>query len=278
MSNAFRLNAGVVGTSAGNEISIASLGFMAGGNNTSLGIRGYRHSDGNDWTGTSILFGYDVDNTVRAAGGGAFLAFNAAGNLGISNANPARPISFPPSLGEKIQLYPGANGEVGIGVYGNELRLHCDNPGSKVSFGTQDNAGNFTELAKAQANGSYAFSVFGSIWANGVTYASDARFKENISDLDNPLDKVLQLHGVKYEMKKDTYSEQHFDPNPQVGMVAQEVEKIVPEVVSTGPDGFKAIDYAKLVPLLIEAIKTQQLQLDKQEKEITALKNKRQKK
>ena len=52
--------------------------------------------------------------------------------------------------GEKILLYPGGVGEVGIGVYGNELRLHSDNPGAKVSFGTQDNFGVFTEKCQVR--------------------------------------------------------------------------------------------------------------------------------
>ncbi|WP_216072628.1 hypothetical protein, partial [Acinetobacter baumannii] len=61
------------------------------------------------------------------------------GNVGIGTNNPVKPLSFPAALGEKILLYPGGVGEVGIGVYGNELRLHADNPGAAVSFGTQTN-------------------------------------------------------------------------------------------------------------------------------------------
>jgi hypothetical protein len=276
MSNAFRIHAGDLGTSAGSELSIASLGFL-GSNNIALGIRGYRHTAGADWQSTSVLLGYDVDNTVRA-GSGSFLAIAANGNIGIKNANPRRPLSFPPELGEKILLYPGANGEVGIGVYGNELRLHSDNPGAKVSFGTQDNAGNFTEVGKFEKNGAYGLSVFGSIWANGTTYASDGRFKQNIEPLENSLDKVLQLQGVSYQMNAEAFPKEHFDNAAQVGLVAQEVEKIVPEVVTTGPDGYKAIDYAKLVPLLIESIKAQQAMLLKQQEEIDALKKKNRRK
>lgn len=197
---------------------------------------------------------------------------NFSGNLGIGNATPTRPLSFPASLGEKILLYPGGIGEVGIGVYGNELRLHADNPGAKISFGTQTNAGVFTEAGKFEIAGGYALSVFGNIWANGVTYNSDARFKKNIHPLNNSLQKLMQLKGVEYEMITDKFSNKNFMEGTQIGLLAQEVEAVVPQVVSTNADGYKSVDYAKLVPLLIEGMKEQQKQIDKLQQEINNLK------
>lgn len=225
------------------------------------------------------FIGLASDNQVGfygpGAGWGLTMNTNTANvGIGLTGGNPLRPLSFPAALGEKILLYPGGVGEVGIGVYGNELRLHADNPGAKVSFGTQDNAGNFTETGKFEKSGVYALSVFGSIWANGTTYASDSRFKQNIVPLDNSLDKIMKLSGVSYQMKTSEFPGQHFDNNPQVGLIAQDVEKIVPEVVSTNADGYKAIDYAKLVPLLIESIKAQQVKMDAMQKEIEVLKRK----
>lgn len=191
------------------------------------------------------------------------------GNVGIGNNNPYRPLSFPPSLGEKILLYPGGGGEVGIGVYGNELRLHCDNPGSKVSLGTQDNAGVFTEQAKAERNGAYAFYVFGNLWANGTTYPSDERYKKNVTSIESPLQRLLQLNGVEYEMKREEYPQYYFQPGKQMGLMAQNVEKIVPEAVSE-TNGYKGVDYARLVPLLIESIKEQQKQIDELRQQLAA--------
>jgi microcystin-dependent protein len=84
-SNLVRTNAGVLGNLAGDEISLASIGF-ASSNNSSLGIRAYRRIAGTDWTSTSLLIGYDVDNTPRAGGG--FLAIGADENIGISTFLP----------------------------------------------------------------------------------------------------------------------------------------------------------------------------------------------
>ena len=200
-----------------------------------------------------------VDNHVFYAGSSAstsneLMRIKGNGNVGIGNNNPTRPLSFPASLGEKILLYPGGAGEVGIGVYGNELRLHADNPGAKVSFGTQDNAGNFTEAARAQISGAYGFYINGSLWANGTTYASDERFKQNITAIQSPLQKLMQLNGVEYEMKVSEFPKNNFQPGRQMGLLAQNVEKVVPEAVNE-LDGYKGVDYARLVPLLIESIK-----------------------
>jgi hypothetical protein len=236
----------------------------------------------NDNSGGAAFMGLANDTQVGLfgnAGAGWGLTMNTVtGNVGIGlNGQAAQaPLQFSNTLGiTKISLYRGAYGDVGIGVHPGELRLQNDIPSGKVSMGVLETNGSFTELAKAQRNGAYAFSIFGSLWANGTTYASDARFKKNIKPLQESLEKVLQLQGVSYEMKTEEYPDQHFSAGQQLGLIAQDVEKIVPEVVSENPDGYKAIDYSKLVPLLIESIKAQQQQLQKQQAEIDALKKKK---
>lgn len=212
-------------------------------------------------------------------GGGWGLTMNANNGfvgIGLNGASAQVPLQFSNTLGlTKISLYRGAYGDVGLGAYGGELRLQNDIPNGKVSMGVLETTGTFTELAKAQRSGAFAFSIFGSLWANGTTYASDGRFKKNIEPLQQSLDKVLQLQGVSYQMKAEAFPKENFDTATQVGLVAQEVEKIVPEVVSEGPNGYKAIDYAKLVPLLIEAIKSQQQQIDELKRLAKPVKKKR---
>ncbi|WP_416439579.1 tail fiber domain-containing protein [Phnomibacter sp. MR] len=236
----------------------------------------------NDNTGPAAFIGLYNDTQVGLFGNGGAgwgLTMNTTtGNVGIglNGAAAQAPLQFSNALGlTKISLYKGTYGDVGIGVYGGELRLQNDIPNGKISMGVIQTNGSYAELAKAERNGAYAFSIFGSLWANGTTYASDGRFKKNIEPLQESLEKVLQLQGVSYEMKTEEFPNQHFNAGQQVGLIAQEVEKIVPEVVSENPDGYKAIDYSKLVPLLIESIKAQQAMLLKQQAEIDALKKKR---
>ena len=81
--------------------------------------------------------------------------------------------------------------------------------------------------------------------------SSDLTLKENVSTLDNPLAKVMQIRGTEYDWKEGNNNYQGHD----IGVIAQEVEKVLPEAVSTKPDGTKGVHYNKLIPLLIEAVK-----------------------
>ena len=87
---------------------------------------------------------------------------------------------------------------------------------------------------------------------SGCVNSSDARLKEKIEELQNPLEKILKLQGVSYYfINKKIYGDSR-----QVGLIAQEVEKIFPEVVQTNSKtGFKTINYSQLISPIIESIK-----------------------
>ena len=80
--------------------------------------------------------------------------------------------------------------------------------------------------------------------------------KTNIKTIENAIDKNLLYRGVQY-------NDIRIDPDKtKIGLIAQEVELIIPEVVQTGDNGIKSIEYQILVGLLIEAIKEQQKQIN----------------
>ena len=89
-------------------------------------------------------------------------------------------------------------------------------------------------------------------------YSSDERFKDNIVQISNPIDKVKAIRGVEFDWnnKQKTYT------GHDVGVIAQDIEKVLPELVTERDNGFKAVRYEKIVALLIEAIKDQQSQID----------------
>jgi len=81
-------------------------------------------------------------------------------------------------------------------------------------------------------------------------YSSDIALKNNISSIDSPLEKLNQISGVMFDWnEKSPYS------GHDVGVLAQEIEKVLPEAVTTRQNGVKAVRYDKIIPLLIEAIK-----------------------
>ena len=94
-----------------------------------------------------------------------------------------------------------------------------------------------------------------------VAYASsDERLKDNIELISNPIEKVQSLKGVTWDWNSNADELQKTLPN--VGVIAQDVEKVLPQLVIDRDNGFKGVDYAKLTGLLIEAIKDQQKQID----------------
>ena len=109
-----------------------------------------------------------------------------------------------------------------------------------------------------------SMNIDGLLNAQSVAMNSDARLKKDIKPLTHALDAILQLEGKTYRWKEDTT----FANEADIGLVAQEVEKVFPELVAENEQGYKGIAYSKLTAVLIEAIKEQQQQFTA---EITAL-------
>jgi hypothetical protein len=113
-------------------------------------------------------------------------------------------------------------------------------------------------------NAQFLGNISGSqIEASGDVIAfgsSDERLKDNISYIHRPIDKINKIGGYKFTWndKQDTYL------GKDVGVLAQEIEAVLPEIVTTRGSGYKAVKYEKIVPLLIEGIK----ELDKKIKDI----------
>jgi hypothetical protein len=118
--------------------------------------------------------------------------------------------------------------------------------------------------------GTAASGTTGEIRAtNDVTafYSSDVALKENITNIPDPLEAVKKLNGVLFDWKKSYIDERggedgYFVRKKDVGVIAQEVEKVLPEAVAQRPDGIKAVKYDRLTCLLIEAVKKLQDKVD----------------
>jgi hypothetical protein len=115
--------------------------------------------------------------------------------------------------------------------------------------------------------------TFASVAASGdiVAYStSDKRHKNNIQLIPNALEKVSKLNGVTWEWNDDV--EDVTKLSPKTGLIAQEVQEVLPEVVTERENGFLGLDYSKMVGLLVEAIKEQQTQIAELKAEVEALK------
>jgi hypothetical protein len=144
-------------------------------------------------------------------------------------------------------------------------------------FGSENTfKGTFTEVARID-NGSAFFSVTGEIRATGdiISYYSDARLKDNIIPIGNALDKVMKLNGVSFDW--NGLSVESRRGKHDVGLIAQEVAEVVPEAVTEpwamkdGDEKYISVNYEKLVPVLVQAIKEQQLQIDELKMQVKQL-------
>ena len=126
---------------------------------------------------------------------------------------------------------------------------------------------------------------------NIYAYTSDKRLKENFRPIENAVDKVKAIGGFIFDWRKDMMEKHDFTPDQQqddAGLIAQEVQKVMPAAIKRAPfdhdltkpnqsksgEEFLTVQYEKMVPLLVEAIKEQQKQIDKQQKQINELNEK----
>jgi hypothetical protein len=121
-------------------------------------------------------------------------------------------------------------------------RVTIKNSTGNVGIGTHD-------------TGTYKLYVQGEAYATGGWSPSDLRFKQDIEGIERALDKVLNLRGVLFKWRTEEYADKGFPEGKHYGVIAQEAEEVLPEIVKEGPGGEKSIAYAEMIPVLIESIK-----------------------
>jgi len=126
-----------------------------------------------------------------------------------------------------------------------------------------------TDGMNAEANMTFdgsTLAVTGAITATGditAFFTSDRNLKQNIVNIENSLDKVSQLNGVYYNWTKEALEKnKHLVDEKEVGVIAQDVEAVLPELVATREDGSKAVRYERLCAVLIESIKELKKEID----------------
>ena len=238
----------------------------------------------------SLLQMYTMDNSNDIAFGygssGAFsenMRIKGNGRVGIGETNPGFPLNFASSTGNKIALWGNSGNHYGLGIQASLLQIYSNDVSADIAFG-YGNSTAFTENMRVRGNGNVGIGtnnptqrlhVVGNICYTGTIVAcSDIRYKEDITPLDHSLQKLRSLSGMYYYWKQDAFPDMHFTKERQLGFAAQEVEKLFPELVITDSRGYKSVDYGRLTPVLVEAIKEQQAMIDILIREVNELKKK----
>jgi len=189
--------------------------------------------------GTTESTNKDTGCLVLEGGLGVEKNVNLGGNLGVTgNAT----INGNTTFGDASTDVTTITGRLDV----DNLRLDGNTFSSTTGDITIDSAGGTVSISDNTAI-TGALTVTGDITA---FFTSDQRLKDNVKPIDDPLSKVLSISGNTYNWNEKSNKEGN-----DVGVIAQEVEKILPEAVITRDNGYLAVDYHKIVPLLIEAIK-----------------------
>jgi hypothetical protein len=187
--------------------------------------------------GTNIVFGNDLIITGSITTTGAINGLTLSAGIVSSSAQTI------------------ANLPTGVVSGSSQVTLS-----STTGGGTASNV-QFNSLGIGMA----ASATAGRIDASGDVVAfstSDINFKENITPIESPIEKIKMISGNTYDWKADMKEFHGFEGN-DVGVIAQEIEAVLPQLVTTRETGYKAVKYDKLVALLIEGIKEQQTQIEK---------------
>jgi hypothetical protein len=119
----------------------------------------------------------------------------------------------------------------------------------------------------------WMLAVNGNAYSWGLWLGSDVNFKQNITDIDTPMDKLNQISGKKYQFNSAAFPQMNFPKGYTYGVIAQEIQAVLPELVMADSAGYLAVNYNGLIPILIEAVKLQQLTIKTQEERINTIEN-----
>jgi hypothetical protein len=203
-------------------------------------------------------------------------------NVGIGTSSPSQKLDVVSQGGAAMRFrsleadaaifldtQPGLTSNIRFLENGNQ-RWVVSNANSRFHIARAKNGSDFVidsdgEIGIGTRTPSYQLDVNGSIRATSVVQNSDARLKDQITPIQDPFSILAGLHGYKFQWRSD----QTFD----YGVLAQETEAILPELVQTDSDGIKSVDYTGLLPILIEAVKQQSAQIEALQAEVKSLKS-----
>jgi hypothetical protein len=267
-------NVGLGTTSPASKLQV--LGDVSWGDATRTGILSY----GEAGLSMGAYSGHDLQ---IFAGGTERIRVGSTGNLGIGTTTPLANLHISTS---------GANPFAGLAITstlegGRTFTLNQGYPGMLLFTEPNDQGQviqnimvldfNHDRVGIKNLSPAYTLDVIGTIGATGMVYAlgvgsiSDARYKSDVMTIQDALGKVTSLRGVNFSWKTAEFPERHFTRERQIGFIAQEVEKVLPELVSLTPDGFKSVDYSKLTAVLVEAMKAQQKEINELKEMVKSL-------
>ena len=201
-----------------------------------------------------LVFGYG-----RSAAFTENVRFKGTGLVGIGVNNPSEFLD----VNGRMRVRHRPNNTAGVWM-SNDVNSTSVGDGAFYGLKSNTEAGIFIGgVWRFGITNTGNMTVGGRVTAScGILVCSDLRYKKNITSLNNSLENIFKINGVRYDFKKEEFPERNFPDKNQIGFIAQEIEKIFPEMVFTDEKGYKSVDYARLTPVLVEAMKEQQKMIE----------------
>lgn len=236
---------------------------MSLGNGTAASTLAFSNT-GDFWLGGVA----NVDNNMLATDADIFIE-GATGNTGIGTSTPQAKLNIPNvgtiTTGDWTQaslligdattglamdfneIYTKASTGLLVGAHSNAPILFVTNATTKMRVTATGDVGIGVTVPTEKLH------VAGNILASGTITSSDIRYKKEVSKLENSSNLLLELNPVSYYFKSQEFKEGQFDDRKHFGLIAQDVEKILPNLVYDDNDGYKAINYTEIIALLIKS-------------------------
>jgi hypothetical protein len=129
------------------------------------------------------------------------------------------------------------------------------------------------ELMDPNINSGVALVLNGlGVSTTGPWTGSDLRYKSNLSRIENAEEILLKVKGYNYNFRREEFPHKNFPEGKAIGFIAQELKEIIPEAVREMPDGYYAVSYEMLVPILVEAVSSQSYKIDSLINEVESIK------
>ena len=262
----------ILGASGASHYTFTGPGHLTGSSDPAIYLtRGQKYR----FTNKAGSHPFRIQSTANGSAGTQY-------NNGVTNQDAGNnetlefdvPMNAPNTLYYQCTIHGSMGGPIYIADAADYLTAESDTLATVTGRGaTTSTAIEFSNTTNSTSKTTGAVKIGGglgvadNINAGGdiVAYASsDERLKDNIKPIEGALDKVSQISGNTFDWNEE---KQNIYKGKDYGVIAQEIEKVMPELVDTRDDGYKAVKYEKIVPLLIESIKELQ-------KEINELKSK----